>query len=197
MEHQNHYGKKFYKDHKSGYWISTSCPKIRAHRWVWECVHGKIPKGLQIHHKDHNKSNNTIENLQIVYPKEHSQLHKTEERSLASKLHADKIRPLTKKWHSSKEGILWHKFHAQKNKFGQPVEYQSFCECCKKEYTARKLGQRFCSNKCKAQHRRDFKLDHVEKKCVACNSIYIDNKYARKKTCSFKCTKIYLQQLSH
>ena len=38
----------------------------RLHRLVWETFVGPIPKGLVIHHKDHNKSNNKLSNLQLV-----------------------------------------------------------------------------------------------------------------------------------
>ena len=80
MEHQYHFGKKFYLDNKTGYWISTSKKKIRAHVWVWKSHNGEIPTGFHIHHLDGNKSNNSIENLQCIHAKEHLQIHITEER---------------------------------------------------------------------------------------------------------------------
>lgn len=45
------------------------------HCLVWEAHHGKIPEGMQIHHKDFDKTNNNIENLQLVSPVEHKRLH--------------------------------------------------------------------------------------------------------------------------
>ena len=45
------------------------------HCLVWESHYGKIPDGMQIHHKDFNKENNSIENLQLVTPVEHKRLH--------------------------------------------------------------------------------------------------------------------------
>ena len=36
------------------------------HRLVWETFNGKIPKGLEINHIDHNKSNNSLSNLELV-----------------------------------------------------------------------------------------------------------------------------------
>lgn len=35
----------------------------------------KAPKGLVVHHKDHNKSNNNPDNLQVMTQSEHSKLH--------------------------------------------------------------------------------------------------------------------------
>lgn len=45
------------------------------HSIVWEKANGKIPLGMQIHHKDFNKTNNKIENLQLVTPLEHKRYH--------------------------------------------------------------------------------------------------------------------------
>lgn len=45
------------------------------HSIVWERHNGKIPLGMQVHHKDFNKVNNSIENLQLVTPLEHKRIH--------------------------------------------------------------------------------------------------------------------------
>jgi len=47
----------------------------KYHHYVWENVNGKIPKGLHIHHKDENKLNNKINNLQLLTNSEHQKLH--------------------------------------------------------------------------------------------------------------------------
>ncbi len=51
------------------------------HRWVWEQVHGSIPDGMQVHHKDHDPHNNDIDNLELVTTKDHGLLHSTYPRS--------------------------------------------------------------------------------------------------------------------
>lgn len=45
------------------------------HVFVWEKHYGRIPDGMQIHHKDLDKTNNDISNLQLVTPLEHKRLH--------------------------------------------------------------------------------------------------------------------------
>ncbi len=45
------------------------------HRVVWELHNGEIPEGLQIHHRDENKLNNDISNLELVNPTEHKRIH--------------------------------------------------------------------------------------------------------------------------
>jgi hypothetical protein len=43
-----------------------------AHRVIWEAVHGPIPDGLQINHKNGIKDDNRIENLELVTPSENT-----------------------------------------------------------------------------------------------------------------------------
>lgn len=45
------------------------------HRLIWEKHYGEIPKGYHIHHRDLNKLNNNIENLELISSSQHSTLH--------------------------------------------------------------------------------------------------------------------------
>lgn len=66
----------------NGYWYR---PNIRGymynntngvlHRKVWECYNGPIPEGYDIHHKDGDKSNNNIDNLELLSHSEHAKHH--------------------------------------------------------------------------------------------------------------------------
>ena len=42
----------------------------KAHRMIWEAAHGPIPEGLQINHINGIKTDNRIENLEVVTPSE-------------------------------------------------------------------------------------------------------------------------------
>lgn len=48
---------------------------IYEHREVWEHHFGPIPSGFHVHHKDGNKLNNKLENLQILSQAAHQRLH--------------------------------------------------------------------------------------------------------------------------
>lgn len=154
MEHQLHFGKKFYLDKKTGYWICTNKKKIRAHRWVWINNYGEIEKGFHIHHKDGDKSNNAIENLVKISAFDHLSLHaSTYENKERSRILCDSIRPLTKKWHASKEGFEWHSKHGLKTwEERKPIKIS--CLMCHKEIETKTYHQKFCHPNCKAKHGR-------------------------------------------
>jgi Flp pilus assembly protein protease CpaA len=50
--------------------------RITEHRYVWQKINGKIPKGFIIHHINRIKDDNRIENLQCVSFHEHAKLHR-------------------------------------------------------------------------------------------------------------------------
>ncbi len=54
----------------------TSQKRYRMeHDVVWEKHFGNIPKGMQIHHKDGDKTNNDISNLELVDALTHKRKH--------------------------------------------------------------------------------------------------------------------------
>ena len=46
----------------------------RIHRLVWEVFIGEIPKGFDIHHKDKNRMNNNLQNLEQVCKVKHKDI---------------------------------------------------------------------------------------------------------------------------
>lgn len=48
----------------------------RLHNLVAEAFLGEIPVGYHVHHKDNNKQNNVVSNLEIIHPKEHRAITK-------------------------------------------------------------------------------------------------------------------------
>lgn len=99
-----------------------------VHRLVWEMEHGPIPIGHVVHHRDGNKHNNAIDNLECIPRSQHCAHHQHEERGTpeysAMKSRAAKARPL----------------HAYK------------CAHCAIDFMAVSVAsasRRFCSKRCK------------------------------------------------
>jgi hypothetical protein len=69
--HQFYDGFKFtLRSH--GYYEKTTGNRELMHRYVWEKNNYKIPNGYDIHHRNHDKTDNRIENLELIEHKEHS-----------------------------------------------------------------------------------------------------------------------------
>lgn len=51
---------------------------ILVHRYVWEKYNGKIPSGYVVHHKDRNRLNYSIDNLELKSISEHHRHHAVE-----------------------------------------------------------------------------------------------------------------------
>lgn len=49
-------------------WNGEKCLTKYIHRLVWEAYMGPIPEGYQINHKDENKYNNDLSNLEVCTP---------------------------------------------------------------------------------------------------------------------------------
>lgn len=60
---------------RDGYYECTTKDRFMLHNYVWEKQNGNIPVGYELHHKDFNKINNDILNLQLVTPSEHTKIH--------------------------------------------------------------------------------------------------------------------------
>lgn len=66
-------GKPFLRLSTFGYVVVTIKHKeFMAHRMIWESVNGPIPEGLQINHINGIKTDNRIENLELVTPSQNT-----------------------------------------------------------------------------------------------------------------------------
>lgn len=194
---------KFTLDEKTGYYLKSTKPRKRLHIYIWEYYNGPVPKGHQIHHKDFNKNNNDISNLECIprakHIKIHSDIHTWSKERLekARKNIEENARPAATKWHKSEKGREWHKEH-YKESLGktQSKKVKKKCIICGKEYEVsvnRAYNSKFCSNNCKTRYRRLLGVDNVEKVCIGCGKTYKVNKYYAKDQlyCSRKCADKY------
>lgn len=121
------------------------------HRDIWEYHRGPIPAGHQIHHKDGNHLNNSIENLECISRKAHEAAHSKERRifgrSDEQQAHLARARAKSAAWHSSPEGIEWHRQHG-KDAWKGRRSYALICRQCASTFQSLLSTARYCSKSC-------------------------------------------------
>lgn len=185
-------GKRFTRDEKTGYYLNSSIRK-RMHNYVWEYYNGEIPKGYEVHHIDHDRSNNDISNLELLTVSEHRKRHAEEltndQREWFRNNLDEKARPKAIEWHKSEEGRRWHKEHYIKYGEAIHVKSEKVCANCGKSFMGDPKAI-YCSNACKSAHRRKKGVDNVEAICVVCGKEFMTNKYRNSETCSKSCASM-------
>ena len=89
---------------------------------MWEKFNGPIPEGFEIHHKDENKVNYNINNLELIKIKQHHKKH-----AIKNKLgQSNKGKP---KNHISGCCTKKHPIIAEKD--GVTLKFESICEACR------------------------------------------------------------------
>lgn len=122
----------------------------KLHRLIFEDFYGKIPKECVIHHKNYNKANNCIMNLQLLTNSEHSHIHnKGENNHFFGKSFSEehKIKLRENHWDCSGENHpMYGKHHSQevkknmsksKNTLGLFNVYKNKCSKCKQGFIFR------------------------------------------------------------
>ena len=55
--------------------LSIAGQIVYEHRYVWERAHGPIPDGFHVHHRNHDRADNRLENLSLIEGREHNRRH--------------------------------------------------------------------------------------------------------------------------
>ena len=58
-----------------GYYGMTYGERELMHRYVWRFYNGEIKEGYDVHHRDRDRTNNRIGNLEVISKSEHSKLY--------------------------------------------------------------------------------------------------------------------------
>lgn len=186
---------KFCRDDKTGYYLSTSRingKRKRLHIYIWEKHNGAIPSGFHIHHKDKNKYNNSIENLELIDGSKHLSLHCQDRIEELRENCIKNAHPAAKIWHGSEEGRAWHRTHAREvaDKVFAEKTLELTCKHCGEKfltYEALSTRHDFCSNKCKSAWRRKLGVDNEERICAHCGDTFSVSKYSDAECCSKSC----------
>lgn len=133
------------------------------HRFMWEQANGPIPDGMQVHHRNHDKRDNRLDNFALVSAADHWQEH-GDERG------AD--------WHSLGGKAAWAN-----------AQYRTYtCQRCGRDFQSRgTAGARYCSAAC-----RDYASRARERRvCSMCGSEFECAARYPTRTCSRSCTSKY------
>lgn len=149
-------GVLYYEKKGQGYYQSK-IDSSYLHRAVWQYHNGEIPEGFAVHHKDHNKANNRIENLELLSHSDHSKHHAKHNDWVGSEQNRQQLIEAgqkAKEWHASDEGRAWHKEHGKKCWDSRPM-YELICLMCGDSFESPWPNKtKFCHQNCKMNYRR-------------------------------------------
>lgn len=179
--YKTYFGKRFYQD-KKGYWVNGM--PIHAHRWVWINHNGVIPPKMDIHHIDGDKSNNEIDNLQMLSRSDHLKLH-WEEGLFDVEQRRIQLTE-ARKWLKTPQGRKKQSIKAKEGwKTRKPLTKK--CLDCEKDFETYQRWAKFCGEACYMRNRRRMKIGFIQKNCWICNTPFSREKGSRVRTCSKSC----------
>lgn len=179
-------GERFYM---SGKYFSHH--NRRLHRIVYAYHHGKIPKGKCVHHKDHDRSNNKIDNLDIMGGREHTSYHSKLQDHTAWQ---EAMHKGANKWHGSPAGLAWHKKHYEECKGVLHQNIKRICLFCGNDFMGRSYAK-YCSKSCASKYRyRKIKRD-VPAICVFCGKDFFTFKIQPADHCSRSCAIKHVRRM--
>ena len=118
---------RWYGLQRDNYYRNAKGPLL--HRAVWVAHHGTIPDGHHIHHMDHDRSNNHIDNLECLTPVEHERKHRSPHRG---------IRSWSREQRSQASKVMWANLPA----------HSVTCRECGNVFQSTGMRAAFCARKC-------------------------------------------------
>lgn len=161
------------------------------HRDVFADEHGPIPRGMHVHHKDHDPFNNDPSNLVLMTPKEHRQEHARKFDEARMRIFRETTLAAAAEWHGSEEGIAWHREHGRRT--WERRKTSTFtCPECRVEHEGhfpqRSGEERYCSSACRQRAERRTRKYWATATCVICSSNFERPKgLTKRETCSRSC----------
>lgn len=166
------WGGKTWHSYKGWYYESAG---LRLHREMWEAAHGPIPKGYDVHHKNEDKTDNRLENLELLTHSEHCALHA-----------AAKFAPY-------REIALKNSLESQRRNADEREKRPLSCVVCGKTFFSRsRTPGRFCSSVC-TETARSGAFQGESRLCVRCGEPYEATKRAQK-YCSKRCNALAAEE---
>lgn len=184
--------------HHQRYFYATEPRRGFLHRHMWEDARGPIPAGHDIHHKDGNWDNNSLDNFECLTKGEHRQRHPMDDARLEAQLvHLGSIRYKAAKWHKSIDGKAWHSEHGADTWIDRST-VAKVCAACGSNFDAYFDRALFCSNGCKQRgvgggptKRGRFSAQGESINCKCCHRLFTTNWPESAAYCSKACGMRY------
>lgn len=164
-----------------------------VHRIIYEEEIGPVPEGHDIHHKDGNRYNNSIENLECLTKSDHMRLHAKERRwalSVTMSVNSDRIH----EWHRSEKGKEFLSKKAKKQWEERKFRTFTFHACNKDFQSNHNTDPKYCGDNCVQAARRESGVDNEERECRICKTKFVINKYQKTQVCSMACRNEWLKK---
>lgn len=145
-------GIRYYRDPDRCYYSRRFPASEYMHQAVRKYHNGPIPDGFHVHHKDEDKANNHIDNLELLSASDHSRHHGPTNPWIGSEANKRQLRQASEKakaWHRSPEGREWHREHGRRT-MAQRERIEKRCEHCGTAYfTRHPRRSKYCDARCK------------------------------------------------
>ena len=162
------------------------------HRRIWIASKGAIPNGYDVHHRNEDWQDNSLDNLCIMPKSDHMRMH-TIDRLKEPHYYATRKKQLatarekSKEWHASADGMRWHRDHAKRT-LGRIPKKKIKCVHCGHEWMTTYHNARFCSRSCSATYHVMHVMEKTERKCEECGVLFMVPKVRKTRFCSPQCS---------
>jgi hypothetical protein len=120
------------------------------HRAKWEHYRGPIPDGFDVHHKNGDRADNKMVNLELIERIEHMRQHVLERQARGEfRIPGALAHERAAEWHASPAGLAWHSKNG-KRAWDNRVWHRLECQECGREYRSPyPTRSKFCHLNCK------------------------------------------------
>lgn len=148
------------------------------HREKWAKLRGPIPDGHHVHHKNHVRSDNRIDNLECLSKSSHMAHH------AKGRKPSDGAKKKREAWWQANKVAIGRKISAA---HASRVREVRQCEWCGADMSCFNTQKKICSKACHLNKRYHDGVDDEDRTCSWCSKQFRVNRHKKTLTCSRPC----------